>query len=235
MSYNIKHGLGMDSILDLSRASEIIEAQGPDLCGLQELDNYCLRSDSVGQTGYLAQKLHMTGTFGRFIDFQGGEYGLATLSALPLISTKVLQLPDGLDEPRSAIIHEVQIAEACTLVFVNVHLDWIGGEEGVSSRLNQAKALMQYIDTINKAVIISGDFNCTPDSPTMQYFDEQGFDFMKKGEDNLSYLGAKMTEIDHLIYRSTDSEIIRAKSIKLLEERVVSDHRPLIAELEVVY
>ena len=69
----------------------------------------------------------------------------------------------------------------------------------------------------------------------MQYFEEQGFDFMKKGEDNLSYLGGNKSEIDHLIYRSTESEIIKAKSIKLLEEIVVSDHRPLIAELEVVY
>lgn len=235
MSYNIKHGEGMDNILDLSRAAEIIKAQAPDLCALQEIDNYCSRSDSVGQTDYLAQKAHMTGTFGRFMSYQGGEYGMATLSAKPLISTKVLKLPDGIHEPRSSIIHEVQIAKGCTIVFVNVHFDWIEGNEGVSSRLNQAKALMQYIDTINKAVIITGDFNCTPDSPTMQYFGKQGFDFIKKGGDNFSFLGGNKTEIDHVIYRSSNSEIIKVKSIMLLKELVVSDHRPLIAELEVLY
>ena len=61
MSYNIRHGEGMDTILDLSRSAKIIESQAPDLCGLQEVDNFCLRSDSIGQTGYFAQKMLMKG------------------------------------------------------------------------------------------------------------------------------------------------------------------------------
>ena len=235
MTYNIRHGLGMDGILDLSRAAEIIKAQAPDLCGLQEIDNYCLRSDSVGQTDYLAQKTTMTGTFSKFINFQGGEYGMATLSTKPLISTKLLQLPDGIQEPRSSIIHEVQIAEGCTLVFVNVHLDWIEGNKGVYSRLNQVKVLMQYIDSVNKPVIITGDFNCTPNSPTMIYFKKHGFEFMNKGVDNLSFQGTTKAEIDYVISRSTNSVKIKTKSINLLTEPVVSDHRPLIAEIEIVY
>ena len=35
MSYNIRHGKGLDNIQDLSRAAEIILLQAPDLCGLQ--------------------------------------------------------------------------------------------------------------------------------------------------------------------------------------------------------
>jgi endonuclease/exonuclease/phosphatase family metal-dependent hydrolase len=235
MTYNIRHGVGMDEILDLSRAAAIINAQAPDLCGLQEIDNYCLRSDSVGQTDFLAQKTAMVGTFSKFMNFQGGEYGMATLSAKPLISTKLLQLPDGIQEPRSSIIHEVQIAKACTLVFVNVHFDWIESNEGVSSRLNQAKVLMQYIDSINKPVIITGDFNCTPDSPTISYFKKHGFEFMNKGVDNLSFQGTTKVEIDHVLFRSTNSVKIKTKSIYLLAEPMVSDHRPLIAELEIAY
>ena len=235
MSYNIRHGEGIDKIQDLSRAAEIIKTQAPDLCGLQEIDDYCLRSENIGQTDFLAEYASMNGTFSRFMDFQGGEYGMATLSAKPLISTKRLQLPDGLSEPRTSIIHEVQIAEDCIIVFVNVHFDWLDGDEGVSSRLNQAKALIQYINTINKAVIITGDFNCTPDSPTMQYFYEQGFEFLTKGSDNLSFQGTNKVEIDHVICRSTNSVKIKVNYITLLEEPIASDHRPLIAELEVAY
>jgi endonuclease/exonuclease/phosphatase family metal-dependent hydrolase len=73
MSYNIRHGEGMDMVLDLSRAGAIIQSQSPDICGLQEVDHFCSRSDSVDQTDYLAQKTQMEGTFGRFMDFQGGE------------------------------------------------------------------------------------------------------------------------------------------------------------------
>jgi len=235
MSYNIRHGEGMDTILDLSRSAKIIESQAPDLCGLQEVDNFCLRSDSIGQTGYFAQKMLMKGTFGKFMNFQGGEYGMATLSAKPLISTKVLQLPNGKYEPRSSIVQEVQIAEGCNIVFVNVHFDWISEKEGDSIRLIQAKALIKYIDALNKATIITGDFNCTPDSPTMQYFAEQEFVFLQKGNENLSFQGKHKAEIDHIIYRNIGNVKFKKKSVLLLEEPVVSDHRPLIAELEVFF
>jgi len=235
MSYNIRHGEGLDGALDLSRAAAIIKAQAPDLCGLQEIDHYCSRTDSVGQTALLAQQTNMQGTFGKFMNYQGGEYGMATLSAKPLISTKVLSLPDGIHEPRSSIVHEVEIAKDCSIVFVNVHFDWINGADGISSRLNQAKTLVEYVDTIDKAIIITGDFNCTPDSPTMQYFYGQGFEFATKGEDNLSFQGDNKGEIDHVIFRSTTSQKIKVKSIALLDEPVVSDHRPLLAELEVIY
>jgi endonuclease/exonuclease/phosphatase family metal-dependent hydrolase len=235
LSYNIRHGEGLDMILDLSRSERIIKSQSPDLCGLQEVDNFCLRTDSIDQTDYLAQKTFMTGTFGRFMDFQGGEYGMATLIAKPVISTKVLHLPDGKDEPRSSIVHEIQIAKGCTIVFANVHFDWVDGNEGSANRLNQAQALIKYIDALDRATVITGDFNCTPDSPTMQYFTEQGFVFVQKGDDNLSFQGNSKVEIDHVIYRNAGDVKFEKKSIQLIEEPLVSDHRPLVAELKVVF
>lgn len=234
MSYNIRHGEGMDNIQDLSRVADIIIAHEPDLIGLQEIDNYCQRSDSISQTQYLAKKTYLNGTFSSFMDYQGGEYGMATLSAFPLISTKHVKLPDGIYEPRTAIIHQVEIAVGCTIVFVNVHFDWIDGDEGSTSRLHQAKSLMEQLDTIN-AVIITGDFNCIPDSPTMKYFYENGFEFADKGKDKLSYQGSNKSEIDHLIYRSSKYQHIEVKNIMLLNEPVVSDHRPLVSELEIIY
>lgn len=235
MSYNIRHGEGLDTILDVSRSAEIIKTQAPNLCGLQEVDDFCLRSDSIGQTAYLAQKTGMKGTFGKFMDFQGGAYGMATLSDKPLISTKVLQLPNAKYEPRTSIVHEVQIAEGCSIVFANVHFDWISEKEGSSIRLSQAKALMNYINTLNKAAIITGDFNCTPDSPAMQYFAEEGFVFVQKGEDNFSFQGKIKAEIDHVIYRDTDNVHFKKKNVQLIKEPLVSDHRPLIVELEVTF
>ncbi len=235
MSYNIRHGEGIDTILDLSRAAKIIKSYAPDICALQEVDNFCLRSDSIGQTDYFAQQTLMTGTFGGFMKFQGGEYGMATLSLKPLISTKVLQLPDGKYEPRTSIVHEVQISDEHNIIFANVHFDWISGKEGDLNRLSQAKALTEYINTLNKAAIITGDFNCTPNSETMKYFGEQGFIFVKKGEDNLSFQGENKVEIDHLIYRNTAKVKFKTKSVKLIEEPVISDHRPLIVELIVVF
>lgn len=235
MSYNIRHGEGLDTILDLSRSARIIKVQSPDLCALQEVDNFCLRSDSIDQTGYLAQKTLMKGTFGKFMDYQSGEYGMASLSAKLLISTKVLQLPDGKYEPRISIVQEVQITKGCIITFANVHFDWIEGDEGTTNRMNQAKVLMKYIDELDQATVITGDFNCTPDSPTMQYFYSQGFIFVKKGDDNLSFQFDPKSEIDHLIYRNSEDVKFEEKSIHLLKEPIVSDHRPLVAELKVIF
>ena len=37
----------------------------------------------------------MKGTFGKFMNFQEGEYGMAILSVKPLTSTKMVYLPNG--------------------------------------------------------------------------------------------------------------------------------------------
>ena len=232
MSYNIRHGVGLDTILDLSRAARIIKSQSPDLCGVQEVDMFCQRSDSIDQTGFLAEQTGMKGTFGKFMDYQEGEYGMASLSALPLLSSNIVPLPDGKYEPRSAIVQEVRIADDASLVFANVHFDWIAGEEGSANRLKQAKALVKYVDALGKASIIIGDFNCTPGSRTMQYFAEQGYAFAHKGADSLSYQGEHKAELDHLIYRNSEKLQISINKVVLLEAPIASDHRPLVVEIE---
>lgn len=235
MSYNIRHGVGLDDSLDLSRIANIIRQQQADLCALQEIDQYCLRSDSIDQTQYLGDSTGMLGTFGKFMDYQGGAYGMATLSKWPLNSSIVLKLPDGKYEPRSSIVQELKLGKEQSFVFANVHFDWIEGEEGVANRMKQAKALISYINQLNTASIIVGDFNCTPDAPTINYFKQQGFVFVEKGKDNLSYQGENKNEIDHILFKNSDTIRFHIKSAKVLEAPIASDHRPVLAEIEVVF
>jgi len=235
MSYNIKHGVGNDDSLDLSRSLAVIKAQATDLVALQEIDHLAERSGQVDQTTFLADALQMRGSFASFMDFQGGAYGMATLSAKPIRSTQFLPLPDGLYEPRVAIVQEIELTEGVTLLFANVHFDWISGDEGEKSRSAQATALITYLDQFDLPTIITGDFNCTPDSPTMELFYGAGFVFADKGDDNLSFQGGNKVEIDHMIFRSTSSFQFATKFIDLLDEPIVSDHRPLVATLELTY
>ncbi len=235
MSYNIRHGLGLDTILDLSRSAQVISSEAPDICGLQEIDNYCTRSDSIGQTDYIANRTNMTGTFGKFMDFQKGQYGMATLTTKSIISTKILELPEGKYEPRSSIVHELEIADDCIIAFANVHFDWLSDESGKDSRFKQAKTLVTYLDSLNRPTIITGDFNCTPDSPTMSYFADQGYEFVRKGNNNLSFQGSDKIEIDHLIFRNYGNVKFELKSTYLLDEPIVSDHRPLITTLDLIF
>ena len=235
MSYNIRHGVGMDDVLDLSRAAKVIKSIGPDICGLQEIDNSCSRSNNIDQAAYLANYNSSKGTFGKFMNYQGGEYGMATLTNRQLLSTEILSLPDGKYEPRTAIVHTIELDRGVAITFANVHFDWIEGEEGTVNRKLQAKALVEYINSLGLPALIIGDFNCKPDSPTMQYFAKQGFLFVDKGNDKLSFQGEEHLEIDHLIYRDSNEIQLNVKSIDLLDAPSVSDHRPLVAELTVSF
>lgn len=235
MSYNVKHGVGNDQQLDLSRALEVIKAQSPDLVALQEIDHFVERSDSVDQTHFLASELHMTGTFGQFMTFQGGGYGMSTLSAKPVSLTKILPLPDGVYEPRISIVQEIEVAQGTSILFANVHLDWIAGLEGQETRMAQAATLIEYLNQFDLPTIITGDFNCEPDSPTMRLFYEAGFVFVPKGPDNLSFQGNTKVEIDHVVYRNTPKSQLQVTFIDLLDEPLVSDHRPLVATVQLTH
>ena len=69
LSYNIKHGRGMDGKVDLPRIAKVIRSVSPDLVALQEIDRNCTRSGAVDLTSELGNILGMEGRFGEFMDF----------------------------------------------------------------------------------------------------------------------------------------------------------------------
>ena len=124
LSYNIKHGRGMDGRVDLKRTAEVIRSLSPDLVTLQEVDKNCTRSGSIDLTQELAGILKMEGRFGKFMNFQGGEYGMAVLSKFPIISHQVHVLPRGA-EPRCAL--EVRVNPGKDwggIRLFGIHNDW---------------------------------------------------------------------------------------------------------------
>ncbi|MFG0262338.1 MAG: endonuclease/exonuclease/phosphatase family protein, partial [Novipirellula sp. JB048] len=79
LSYNIRHGRGMDNVVDLNRTAAVIEKLQPDFVGLQEVDQRVARSGDINEPAELAKQLGMHAAFGSFMDLQGGRYGLAVL------------------------------------------------------------------------------------------------------------------------------------------------------------
>ena len=86
-AYNIKHGEGMDGVVDLTRAAEVLRALDADVITLQEIDQGTERTDRVDQARRLGELLGMEAHFGEFMPYQGGAYGMAVLSRLPVRST----------------------------------------------------------------------------------------------------------------------------------------------------
>ena len=82
LTYNIKHGRGMDGEVNLIRIAKVIRSLSPDLVALQEVDLNCTRSGSVDLHAELGAMLGMEGRFGKFMNFQGYKFKKINLFVL---------------------------------------------------------------------------------------------------------------------------------------------------------
>ncbi len=224
LTYNIHHGEGMDERIDLERIAALINRLEPDLVALQEVDRVVDRTGGVDQATALGELTGMTAVFGEFMSYQGGDYGMALLSRWPVIETTNHRLPDGV-EPRSALAARVRSpTSGRELVFVGVHL-YRTDEE----RLAQAKRVADVLAGEETPVVLAGDFNSTPDSEVMRQL-ARTWHIADKGTDRLTWPSYEPEmEIDYVLLRPV--EALRPLDHRLLDEPVISDHRPVWIKL----
>jgi endonuclease/exonuclease/phosphatase family metal-dependent hydrolase len=196
----------------------------PDLVALQEVDRGVERTGFVDQATVLGELTGLTPTFGDFMPYQGGHYGMAVLSRWPTVGTTNLRLPDG-EEPRSALAVRVQSPTSGREVeFVGIHLYRTAAE-----RLAQARALAKHLEGSTVPVILAGDFNSEPGSEVVAFL-SRSWHFIDKGADHFTFSSfAPEQEIDFIAYRPADAFSVVTQS--LLDEPVASDHRPVFVEL----
>jgi len=225
MAYNIRTGLGMDNKRSLERVAEVIKKFKPDLLALQEIDRNCLRSGGVDIAAELGKMLGMEHRFGKFMDFEGGEYGLAVLSSLPIVETVRHQLPDGA-EPRCALEVRVKLDELKQpLSFISIHNDWTSSE----FRLAQVEALLGAIAKKDNPLILAGDFNGDRKDPSLRKLADSGLRIMaKKGEQKTWPAGKPRIEIDFIMMKNMPPVEVEHW---VVDERLASDHRPVVAEV----
>ena len=226
-TWNIKHGLGMDGRLDLDRTAAVIEAFDADIVALQEVDEQARRSGGVDQAEWLGERLGMHAAFGSFMDFQGGRYGLAILSRLPIESPRTWRLTDG-NEPRVALAVDVAPTGGHPVTVVCVHFDWVKDD---GFRFAQATETMDRLRGLETPWIVLGDFNDTPDSRTMLGFHALGRDATKPRDARATFPADEpRIEIDFIVTGPSDHW--KTNQVEVLEESIASDHRPVIAVLE---
>jgi endonuclease/exonuclease/phosphatase family metal-dependent hydrolase len=226
VSYNIKHGAGMDNRVDLQRTANVLKKLRPDFVGLQEVDLRATRSGKQNQANKLAAMLNMHPGFGSFMDFQGGRYGMAVLSRYPLVHVESLRLPNG-NEPRVALIAEARLPTGDTVLLVNVHFDWVGDDK---FRFAQASKLAAHLQAQAKPFILLGDFNDGPDSRTLALFDKIAHRTQKPKNDRLTFSSTKpVKEIDFIFCAPIDAW--QVNRVEVITEPMASDHRPVLAEL----
>jgi len=247
LTYNIHHGEGLDGKFDLPRIANIIKSAAPDIVALQEVDQRTARASGVDQPAELARLTGMQVVFGRNIDYQGGGYGTAVLTSLPVKAHASVKLRPHYEgtaehpEQRGVQVVELGAAGEPGLVFLCTHLDYRPDD----------RERMASAETINKLaakyggrlMILAGDLNAEPHSHVMREFAKHWkiagakkhaadaeTQAVEGSEGLLTYpAGEPVKWIDYVLVRP--AERWQVVEVRMLEERVASDHRPLLAVL----
>jgi endonuclease/exonuclease/phosphatase family metal-dependent hydrolase len=97
-----------------------------------------------------------------------GPIGNAVISRLPILSHSVLTLPAPADHPRNALRCELE-TPAGRLSFITTHLAW--ELDAAPTREAQVVALDAFAkkDPGPIPTVLTGDFNCTPDSDVHRF------------------------------------------------------------------
>ncbi|MCF7974462.1 MAG: endonuclease/exonuclease/phosphatase family protein [Phycisphaerae bacterium] len=219
LTYNIHHGQGMDGKFDYQRLAKIIKSVNPDVVALQEVDRKTQRASGVDQGTVLAQLTGMKSAYGKAMHYSGGEYGEAILSRFPITEVQSHPLPFASQyEPRALLVTKLKPDNGLPeFLFAGTHLC----HQSEELRTDQVRQINKYLPQSGAApVILAGDFNARSGSPPMN-------ELLKNGWLDAT---ADISRIDYILLRRTDPW--RVVSTSTIDERVASDHKPVLAVLE---
>lgn len=231
LSYNIHHGEGVDGQLDLERIARVITAVSPDIVSLQEVDEKVARTGLVDQPSELARLTRMSVVFGGNIRLQGGMYGNAVLSRLP-IQRHVNQLLPCFDSGERRGVLEVELAlpgSNSSLAFLATHLDH---RQPNAERLASAKAIHELLArTPGRPALLAGDLNDVIDGEVLKEFETRWTRTNDKPLPTIP-VAQPASQIDFVLFQPRPRwKVIETR---VLDEAVASDHRAILAVVELI-
>jgi endonuclease/exonuclease/phosphatase family metal-dependent hydrolase/Icc-related predicted phosphoesterase len=224
MSYNIRNGKGLDNVTDYQRVADVILSEAPDIVTIQEIDSVTGRSMGVDVMKELADRTWMHHVYGASIVYDGGKYGLGILSKeRPLTHTSFV-LP-GREEQRQLLVVEYEkFIVGCT------HLSLVEEDRELSIDIIRNEAAK-----LNKPFFLTGDFNAKPESDFIKEL-QKDFSLLNNVK-NFTFPADEPKEcIDYIAYydkgeKGYEKRPFTVLSNKALEEKVASDHRPVIVRI----
>ena len=238
MSYNIHAGRDLQRGSNLERVAALIDSLRADVVLLQEVDRSTARSGKIDQATVLSQRTGMHFVFGRALDYDGGEYGIAVLSRFPVVTSRVVPLvaPAGADsvaqaeaEPR-VMLHVVLATPSGELHVVNTHLDHRGQSVARNAQVLQLLAYGAHDVPKGAPLVLGGDMNARPDAVEMRalavVFDDAWLG-CGTGPGNTFRSDQPDRRIDYLMLvrvRCTRAQVIGTQ---------ISDHLPLVVDVQI--
>ena len=229
MCYNIRHGRGMDDVVDLTRTANVIKAWNPDLVAVQEVDQNTQRTNRTDQPKILAEKLGMHYVFGKAIYFQGGGYGLTILSRFPILEHQMVLLPqEGERERRGLQIAKIGIPDASGKIIrlANTHLGLTQTE-----REAQVDRIIALLSDGDEPVILTGDINARPDNAVIVRLLTTWKDATDPAsEKNVTpNVQSRFGRIDYIFFRAKDPFTVMESGA--INDTLTSDHMPIFSVL----
>lgn len=232
--YNIHAGKDAAGRGNLEDVAALVDSTDADVVLLQEVDRNTKRSGGVDQLQVLMDRTEFDGAFGRTLDYDGGEYGIAALSRERFSYVDTIGLPvdppqtraGGSREPRGVLVTvaRTRLGRWNTLT---THLDASAGDEYRLQEADRLQALMRERGATGLPVVIGGDFNATPDSTVVKKLLGFGLRdaWAECGQgDGFTYPADKpIKRIDYLFLTGA----LTCTAARVIET-TASDHRPLL-------
>jgi endonuclease/exonuclease/phosphatase family metal-dependent hydrolase len=210
-TFNVRRGLGMDSVLDLERTAAVIRDTGASFIALQELDRNMERSGRVDQPAVLSELTGMHVRFCPALKRWGGEYGIGVAAVEP-VEVTFRRLPRaGSEEPRGAIATSFS-----GIGIVAAHLS-----TDAAARPRQMRALVYLAREFDGPSVLMGDFNLPRHE--LGPFIAAGYD---PGSEHRTLISAAASQIDYIL-AGRGISVVRSWTLRSR----ASDHVPLVAEL----
>ncbi len=233
LCYNIHYGQGNDGKYDVERLAKVIQRTKPDLVALQEVDVGVKRSGRVHQAQRLGDLTGMAVRYGPTQHYEGGLFGNAVLTTLPILNVKIQPLPYTestpklVTYPRGAIVVTVKGPGGKPLKFISTHFQHNVPED----RVAEAKAINKYFAASDKIpTILAGDMNAKPESEPIQILLKQWTNAIDEAAAPTGPSANPKYRIDYIFYR-TASQFEMIKS-EVIAEPMASDHCPVFAILK---
>ena len=219
MSYNIRHGAGLDGRLDFERIAEVIKREHPDVVALQEVDSVTRRTGGRDLLGELGASTGMQHLYAPAIAFEGGKYGIGLLCRKKPLAMRKISLP-GREEPRMLLIAEFEDYVFCCTHFSLTEEDQMSSVEKIGKLLENEK----------KPVFLAGDLNAEPDSPVMTALQKK-FMILNSVTENTIPADNPQSCIDYVLGYVANGSRYSVITNYVVNEPVASDHRPVFVSV----
>lgn len=166
MTYNIKgHSITDQKIKDIAR---VINSVGPEAVSIQEVDMrpYIFRHD------YLKDLADSTGMYYEFLPTVGKDYGIGLLSKTKPLSVRTMIVPFT-DASKDKENRGILIGEFADYYFISTHYSLNAEDRDAAT-----DSICNFTFSVDKNVIVAGDFNARPTYRAIQTFLNNGFSIL---------------------------------------------------------